>query len=117
MRALVTESRVQRFEIEGERIRAVADRRRAPRVHPPDILYHAVTDHDLEKAQEKGCLRPATRKPVCCRSNMPCRLACSCLAPVSATASTRVTDRHLAKARCSRARCSLAATARMRRSP
>lgn len=64
VRSMIAESRVKRFEIEEDRIRAVADRRRAPRVHPPDILYHAVTDHDLERAREKGCLRPAARRPL-----------------------------------------------------
>ena len=51
----------RRFELEGDRVRAVRreGERRDPehrRVHPPDILYHATTDADIERVRLAGQL-------------------------------------------------------------
>lgn len=58
-------SRVKRFEIDPTgRIRAIAERRRRPRAHPPDILYHAISASTLAKAGPSGQLRGSGRRPL-----------------------------------------------------
>jgi len=66
---LVESARVVRFEIRGERIRAVRDRhptKRPPRQRPssPDILYHACTDDQVAAYRSEGALRSADGRPV-----------------------------------------------------
>lgn len=57
---LVAEQRVRRFEIVDGRIRALAreEERRdeGRRVHPPDILYHATTEDQIDRIRSAGHL-------------------------------------------------------------
>lgn len=58
-------SRIKRFEVDTQgRIRAVTERRRRPRAHPPDILYHATSGAVLERCGSSGQLRGSGRRPL-----------------------------------------------------
>jgi len=67
---LVRGSKVLRFEVDGNRIRAVRDRhptsRKPPKPRPssPDILYHACTDEQVEVYRHQGGLRTPDGRPV-----------------------------------------------------
>lgn len=68
IRAVVGSSRIQRFEIEEGRIRALRrdDERRdeARRVHPPDILYHATTDDQIGRMRAARQLSAGAERQV-----------------------------------------------------
>lgn len=64
VRAMLDGAPVLRFELSDERIRAVQDRRRRPRITPPDILYHATNPAAVKMAREVGALRGPGDKPV-----------------------------------------------------
>ncbi|MCB9678448.1 MAG: RNA 2'-phosphotransferase [Alphaproteobacteria bacterium] len=53
---MLESARVKRFEIEDGKIRAQVDRRQKRRSTPPDILYHACTASQIEKARGAGFL-------------------------------------------------------------
>ncbi len=63
---LVRTSKVVRFEVRGDRIRAVKDRPppKKPRPTSPDILYHACTAEQVEGYQRLGSLRSEDGRPV-----------------------------------------------------
>lgn len=63
VRSIIVESRVRRFEITEERVRATRQPqrsgrgpRRHPRCHTPDILYHATTAPQVEQTRRAGVL-------------------------------------------------------------
>ncbi|MEZ4319015.1 MAG: RNA 2'-phosphotransferase [Myxococcota bacterium] len=68
--AMLENARVKRFEIEGERIRALVDRRQKRRTTPPDILYHACTEGQIERAMAAGHLA-ASGRPLFLSSDEP----------------------------------------------
>ena len=59
---LVHSSRVVRFELRGDRIRAVRDRH-PPRPGAPDILYHACTAEMVSEYRSMGALRHPGGRP------------------------------------------------------
>jgi putative RNA 2'-phosphotransferase len=64
---LVENSRVVRFEVNGDRIRAARERRVAtvpPRTKAPDILYHACTADMIQRYHSEGGIRSFDGKPV-----------------------------------------------------
>lgn len=57
-------ARVKRFELKEGRIRAIRERRKRPRAHPPDILYHAISTKQLDKARPNKHIRGSGRRPL-----------------------------------------------------
>ena len=64
--AMLADSEVTRFQVDGPRIRAVREKkkRRRSRSSPPDILYHATSGDLLARAGETGMLRGTSRRPL-----------------------------------------------------
>lgn len=72
VRAVLDDSKVQRFQIEEDRIRAVREKRKRTRASPPDILYHATNTEMLEKARSNGQqLKGSSRRPLYLSSQEP----------------------------------------------
>lgn len=68
---LVDRARVQRFEVEDGRIRAVSDRRAKPKALPPDILYHATTADRVATYLEAGELCADDKRQVVLSADEP----------------------------------------------
>src|SRR5690606_21227792 len=70
VRRVVDHGGIRRFEIAGDRIRAVreaprrARTRGAARVTPPDILYHATTEPRMEEVRAAGLLDTGPERAV-----------------------------------------------------
>jgi putative RNA 2'-phosphotransferase len=62
---LVEHAEVRRFEVRGDRIRALSrEGERRPRPSIPDILYHATTSDRVDRLRKKGVLTVARNRPV-----------------------------------------------------